>query len=37
MTASIIDYFSTLKDLRVERYKLHSLSDIIEREEYMPI
>lgn len=29
MTACIIDYFSTLKDPRIERHKLHSLNDII--------
>ena len=29
MSACILDYFSTLKDPRVERNKLHSLSDII--------
>ena len=29
MTACITDYFSTLKDPRLERHKLHSLNDII--------
>ncbi len=29
MAACIIDYFSTLQDPRLERHKLHSLSDII--------